>query len=466
MLRPKLNRIWASTSSVTRRDPGDAKYIQGWISEIPTYQVLNYLQYKIDTTLLALAERGIFEWGNDVQYGLNSLVWDETNKTIYISTVGSPDKTKAPSANPTQWVASSIQVSRASYDSVVAHINAHIADITGNPHKLTAGRLNAYNKSEINHIVAQYRALVKTHVDDKNNPHGVTASQAGAVPATGGTYYGDVIFNAGVWFDSGKVNGLVKTGGIYLKNGNGQIGISDAGVAQVGKIGALSPIVSEASFPNLKAAQEPNYAVPLPLFATSMIGSINIEIGKGYVNTGFDPYYSKVTGALTLNSDANNYSINGTDELSTGKSFTIAVDLLSETPRVPADTANAFQFGILNRTTKSGIYLLITGASMIRAQRATDTVPTQYEAASYQLTGPIHTWYRIVGVFSGSTIKLYLDGVLVATVDAPATQNVTGASSPYGVRIISKTAGNTRSIQVRNFRLWSEALTDKQVSTL
>ena len=88
MLRPKLNRVWTSGSATLRRDPGDAKYIQGWISEIPTFQVLNYLQYKVDTTLLAQAERGIFEWGTDIQYGLGSIVWNELDKKIYVSTVG------------------------------------------------------------------------------------------------------------------------------------------------------------------------------------------------------------------------------------------------------------------------------------------------------------------------------------------------------------------------------------------
>ncbi len=58
-IRPKLNRVWTSNNSVARRDPGDAEYLKGWVAEIPTYQVLNYLQYKIDTTMLAQAERGI-----------------------------------------------------------------------------------------------------------------------------------------------------------------------------------------------------------------------------------------------------------------------------------------------------------------------------------------------------------------------------------------------------------------------
>lgn len=469
MLRPKLNRIWASTNSVTRRDPGDAKYIQGWISEIPTYQVLNYLQYKIDTTLLALAERGIFEWGNDVQYGLNSLVWDETNKTIYISTVGSPDKTKAPSANPTQWVASSIQVSRASYDSVVANINAHIADITGNPHKLTAGRLNAYNKSEIDNIVAQYRALVKIHVDDKNNPHGVTASQAGAVPATGGTYSGDVIFNAGVWFDSGKVNGLVKTGGIYLKNGNGQIGVSDSGVAQVGKIGALSPIVSESTFPALKAAREPEYATPLPNYASAFIGDINIQVGMGSQEASFDPLYSVVTGALGLGTSTGQTNrMNSSDSIGGSTESTIAVDFLETNARVSADGSKVLQFSSApNENGTEGVYLFIGGNSRLVAERMYNPVggSATYEYTQFQLTGDIQTWRRLAATFSGTTIKLYLDGVMVAQ-NRTATVTAGVKTNKVNIFIAQRDAAGARGFQVRNLRVWTQALTDKQISTL
>ena len=149
-----------------------------------------------------------------------SVVWDELDKKIYISSVGAPDKDKAPSTNPAHWVASSIQVSRASYDAITASINAHIADITGNPHQLTAGRLNAYNKNETDAIFAQYRALVLAHASDRNNPHGVTAAQAGAVPITGGTYTGDVTFAASVKFTEDGVSNIGTTGGLFLQHGS------------------------------------------------------------------------------------------------------------------------------------------------------------------------------------------------------------------------------------------------------
>ena len=449
MLRPKLNRIWASNSSTMRRDPGDAKYIQGWISEIPTFQVLNYLQYKIDVTLLALAERGIFEWGSDIQYGLNSLVWDETNKTVYISTVGSPNKTLAPSANPTQWVASSIQVSRASYDEVVSAINSHIADVTSNPHGLTANMIGAYSKNEIDNIVAQYQAIVKSHVDDKNNPHQVTASQAGAVPSTGGTYSGDVIFAAGIFFDANKVNTITKTGGLFLKNGAGQIGIDDTGVGKVGSGSSLSTIVTEDAYPGLKAAQEPSYTAPIPTYALDLIGSININVGVGSVD---DPspsfnaaagncYFYNPTTAKTLVSDK---------DINLSGRFTMAVDLMSPDPRSSTSTATNIKIGT------EEIHLL----GLDNGTYSVETSTGNY--APTLLTGPVATWYRFAAVFDGTNIIAYVNGVEVAR--AAATVG-TPTSNKAIINFFAKTT-TLRRWNIRNFRLWDSALTSKQVSTL
>ena len=458
MLRPKLNRIWTSTNANLRRDPGDAKYIQGWISEIPTYQVLNYLQYKVDTTLLALAERGIFEWGSDVTYGLASVVWDETDKRIYVSTVGAPNKTKAPSKNSAHWTPSSIQVSRASYDSIVAAINAHIADVTGNPHKLTAGRLNAYNKNETDAIVAQYRALVLAHSSDKNNPHGVTATQTGAVPSTGGTYSGNVIFNAEVFFDSGKVNKINKSGGLFLQNGAGQIGINDSGVGMVGPTKSMSKIVTEASYPELKSVQEPDYAVPTPNFQMNCIRDINIQTGSGYVDSDFNPTFSAANGSLEITNSASGgkQTVGGSETLGSSQEWTISFDILEVTPRIPTDTISTILIGVLN------IYVYLTGSSLIKAERENGSV---YNTARYQLTGPINTWYKVSATFKGNNITLFVNGVQVAQVTNASETSTVGGSS-FRLFSYSKGADSIRTLDVRNIRLWSQALTNKQVSNL
>lgn len=458
-LRPKLNRVWTSANSVLRRDPGDAKYIQGWVSEIPTFQVLNYLQYKVDTTLLAQAERGIFEWGSDITYVLGSIVWCENDKKIYISTVSSPDKTKAPNTNLAHWSPSSIQVPRASYDAIVASINSHIAN-KSNPHNLSAAQLGSYTKAETDALVAQYQALVLAHSSNKNNPHGVTALQVGAVPATGGTYTGDVTFNGGMFFDAGKVNQISKTGGLYLQAGTAVMGIDATGAAVVGTTSSKSKIVSEATFPALKAAQEPDYAVPEPTIQMDMIGNINMRRGLGVIDSyGLEPAYdSNAGGALAMWGTRG--TSNGLDQFVGPYNitkFTMAVDVVFRTDVSSSLLGMAIRLfgarrwaGLIFRKANVAYLMRTIGA----VQENTPVPPTPFVSGS---------WYRLAVVSDGPTMKMFVNGVLMySKLDGSAT-----ASYNLNSLKIEVDAGSPQSdYNIKNLRIWDVGLTDKQVSTL
>lgn len=453
-LRPKLNRIWTSTNSTLRRDPGDAKYLQGWISEIPTFQVLNYLQWKVDTTFLALAERGVFEWGSDVQYVRNSLAWDDTNSTIYVATVAAPDRTKPPSTNPAHWAASSIQITRAEYDSIKSSIQAHVADVTGNPHRLTAGRLNAYNKAEIDNILTLYRTLVSDHANDVNNPHKLTALVVGAVPITGGTYTGNVQFNALVYFDAAKTKQIRTSDGLYLQSGNFVVGLDSSGDAVAGSTTSKSKLVSENTFPTLKAANESSYATPAPTFSMPLVSDINILVGSSTTDSGsWNPTFSVDDGCLFASNSttANTGFITDGEVVSTRNPITFVFDVMSKTNRIPADTAYSFLIGA------ETLRVILTGAGRIVAETAGAA------SVGYQLTGPINTWYRVAAVYDSGSVKLYLDGKLVAS-----QSNVVATSNSGRARISipSKAVANVRSWYCRNFRMWQAALTGKQISTL
>lgn len=458
-LRPKLNRVWTSANSVLRRDPGDAKYIQGWVSEIPTFQVLNYLQYKVDTTLLAQAERGIFEWGSDITYVLGSIVWCENDNKIYVSTVGSPDKTKAPNTNLAHWSPSSIQVPRASYDAILASINSHIAN-KSNPHNLSAAQLGSYTKAETDALVAQYQALVLAHSSNKNNPHGVTALQVGAVPATGGTYTGDVTFNGGMFFDAGKVNQISKTGGLYLQAGTAVMGIDATGAAVVGTTSSKSKIVSEATFPALKAAQEPDYAVPEPTIQMDMIGNINMRRGLGVINSfGLVPAYdNNFGGALSMWGTRG--TSNGLDQFVGPYNitkFTMAVDVVFMTDVSSSLMGMAIRMfgvggwaGLIFR--KANVAYLMR--NVVPNQEFTPVPPTPFTPG---------IWYRLAVVSDGPTMKMFVNGVLMySKLDGSAT-----ASYNLNRLRIEVDAGSPQSnYNIKNLRIWDVGLTDKQVSTL
>ena len=458
-IRPKLNRVWTSNNSVARRDPGDEKYLKGWVAEIPTYQVLNYLQYKIDTTMLAQAERGIFEWGNDVSYGVGSLAWDETDKTIYVCTVASPNKTLRPSANSAQWSPSSIQVSRANYDSIVAAINAHIADITSNPHKVTAAQIGAYNKSELDSIVANYRAMVQAHVTDYNNPHQLTATQVGAVPVTGGAYTGEVTFTT-VYLNDSKTAQIVNDGGLYLRNGSYYLGVNGTtGNPEAGTAASKSHIVTELNFPDVKAAQEPGYAHLDPSYEMQLVRSINISRGVGVFNSYADePTYSDSLGGAWYSSNT------GTARTWTNESalpdsgeYTICVDL-QKVSQTGSD--NNWQFGLGFESFK--IIMEYSGAVFVRYRDQAGVSSNVVRVANaLSATGK---WRRVCAKIDSSSIQLFIDGVLAATYNTTSF-GITDRRPVFSFWTLPA-AVTSATFAARSFRIWNTALTAKQISTL
>lgn len=292
--RPKLNRVWASGNPNLRRDPGDTKYITGWVSEIPTYQVLNFLQYKVDTTFLSIAERGIAEWGGDISYAKGAISWDESDGRIYVSSVANPDKTRSPSKNPSQWTASSIQITRAQYDDLNRYIDAHIAN-KSNPHGVTAAQLSAYTKAEIDQIVSQYRAEVLAHKNDTNNPHRTKAIDIGAVPVTGGKYTGPVTFT-NIFFKSNNTQISIDSGNaLNIAHGDGRIKLYNHGSVTAGNVNSsaangLSPVVTEKTFPDLRLNGQPNYATPTPIFVWDLMHNLNLRVGFGAATVINDNY--------------------------------------------------------------------------------------------------------------------------------------------------------------------------------
>ena len=290
-----LGRVWAMTPAKPIRDPGESKYALGWVAEIPTYEVLNYLHNRIDANILALAERGVFEWGADITYKKGALAWDETDGKIYIALVASPSKTLTPSNNPTQWTQSSIQISKADYDNLVAQVNNHITDYS-NPHKLTAAQLNAYTKAQIDTLIANLQTELDAH-EAASNPHGTDADDVGAVPITGGRYIGTVYHDANVIGIGADLTNAVKvdTGKILFKKGALELGIDAAGDPYFYD-GTKQYLLNEELFVTLKETYEKEYAVPAPDFLCLFQNDINVYAGTGpttFTSSGGLTYVNK-----------------------------------------------------------------------------------------------------------------------------------------------------------------------------
>lgn len=78
-----LEQVWALSGGVT--DPGDTKYGDGWIAEIPTYQNFNFVLQTTTKNILAMAEANVYAWQADITYAVGAKTKDGTK--VYYCTV-------------------------------------------------------------------------------------------------------------------------------------------------------------------------------------------------------------------------------------------------------------------------------------------------------------------------------------------------------------------------------------------
>lgn len=469
MARPKLNRIWANQNAALRRDPGDQKYITGWVSEIPTFQVLNFLQWKNDTTMLALAERGIMEWGGDVAYYSGAIAWDPNDNKLYVSLVNNPRADTPPNENPTQWQLSSAGITRVDYDTAKANWTAHIADVTGNPHKLTPGRLGAYTKAEVDGILSQYRQLVSDHVNNKNNPHGTKAVDVGAVPVTGGTYTGQVTFQTGIvnLDTTGTAKILRDATGVWLANGTGRLGLSSGSsiVPMAGTTAGLYAIVTSKDFATYKQQFEGRYAIPEPNFRMMGVRDLNIQRGPGYWNANWDVQFAGDTGWMILDVTnaartilASKNPLEGAVECSLAMRFRWRA--AADTDNGPVGNRHVIGFG------GGGPRLIFVTSVVSRDTRylsvySGDTGGTQTQVVRV-MDSNMHT---AVAVRRANVQELWIDGVRVASQSSVNTKPLSGVLEGIRINPIAG-LGQENRLEISDYRAWAFALTPEQISTL
>lgn len=466
-LRPKFNRIWSSNSASTIRDPGEQKYNTGWVSEIPTYQVLNFLQNKIDVTFLANAERGIPEWGSDVSYEKFGVAWDGSVNKIYISKIPSPNKNLKPSENSNQWTESSINIPRSDYDSAKKLMLDHVANVTSNPHKLTPALLNAYTKAQVDEILDQYRAIVSDHKNDKNNPHKTTANDIGAVPISGGSYLGLVKFLVGsISLDNKSVNTFTRdSDGVWITQEKGRLGVSEDGIARVGLVGNLSPIVTEETFNKNKIDVEDSYAIPEPIFIMQCMWSGNIQRGKDSWESDWDIEFSKTTGWMMLRHGIfnRNYLPKSFGPLSGYSEATIAVSFRFNKKQPPNTTTGGVRYHIgFGDTAKLLFRIGITDSGekyIIVISGDSGVVETK---AVYLYDNLPHT---AVAIRKSNSQELWLDGHLVASMGSNNVNTIEGVTN--GINITSATDGDPDNyLEISNLRGWGVAMTREQISRI
>lgn len=466
-----LGRVWAAAPVTPNIDPGAAKYNLGWVAEIPVYQMLNFINNRHDTNTLSLAERGMFQWGNDVTYKMGGLVWNEVDSFIYVALVDNPSKTLTPNNNPSQWTKSSIQITRDQYDTEVAKWNDHITNMN-NPHALTCAILNTYTRAEIDQKVGIVQGDVDAHEANLNNPHAVTAVQVGAVPVTGGTYTGQVDHTAvKTGFGNSPSTQFITSdaNGMYLQKGVAKLGLNASNVGVfVNDLGVESNILSEQDYVLLRATEEPSFVAPIFDFAADLRNSIAIRYGvgvstftgpagRGYINKSGkgataglnEPRLTK--SGLHMNSGEGESLIFPTlNNLSGFQSFSVSLDM-----QVPKSATSMWIVNWPSGAVLNGF-----------VKEADNSITYKYSEGGVQKSLLILTnaewtdtsYMKLCVTYDGASLRTFVNGTL--KISTAAILNLTTDGN-----INMCQAGTGVGAAYYNlFKIWAKALTDRQAS--
>lgn len=470
----QLGRIWASAPTSPNLDPGAEKYKLGYVAEIPVFQMLNYINNRFDTNTVALAERGVFEWGKDITYNISALAWDEADGAIYISKVANPNINLRPGANLPQWEKSSVQISRAQYDLAVANWSNHIAN-TSNPHQLTTEILNTYAKSVIDAKVAVVQAALNTHVANKNNPHNLDAIQVGAVPASGGSYTGLVnhlFASTGLGDASYAASLLSNASGTFLVLGvNAKLGIDNSKKAVfIDNSSVKSNLLLESDYIAARELVEASYVPPTPdceiqlrnslsiIYGAGVVAFLGSATGRAYLDKSGtsrtaslnQPRFTKDGLLLDGATDFESLLVPCLNNIQGATEFTVALDFKSL----------AATSSILNALSGAAIAtkIAVVDANYVFVSKVGNTNTT------FILAAVDHTKnHKVVLVSSTVNNKtyVYFDGVLKVTINSKQDT----ITSNNNLVLCSAIAGWT-GCYYNSLRTWLGALTSQQVSNL
>ena len=476
----KLGRIWASAPLSPNIDPGATKYNLGWGAEIPVFQMLNYINNRYDTNIVSLAQRGVFEWGNDIAYLNSSLVWDEADGFIYVAKVASPSTATRPGLNAAQWDKSAVQISRKQYDDAVLAWNNHIAN-TSNPHALTTEILDTYTKAVIDSKVSTNNSNINTHIANKSNPHAVTAIQAGAVPVTGGNYTGLVrhlFASTGIGASALACSLLADATGAFLAKGtNAKLGIDNLfKPVFINDAAVKSQLLLDSNYIAAREAAEASYVVPTPDCQVDFRNGISMLYGAGAVAftgpAGSRGYTDKsgVAQTAALNAprltaqglyvtgsvDAEVLSLPTGLNLQGATSFTYSV----QASLPVADAPGGLLCIICEVPSGAGVSQVLHMDGVNLFFRSVVGGVMTYTSTGFTITDTEPHKLTVVSDATANKTYVYADGVLKLTINSKQDVVVAGNIQ------LSNNSGNWPVKYLQSFRTWLYALTPQQVSNL
>jgi hypothetical protein len=482
MARPELNRVWARNAAAGDvLEPNGLKKVTGWVAEIPSYQVLNYLYNHVDQFMLSTAQRGAVEWGSDVVYRKGGSAWFAN--LIYVSKFGNPDTSLSPNLNAAEWELSIVNTTQSILDNQAAEMDNHIANVS-NPHHVTAEQVNAYTKGVVDSKINVVSVTINNHILDTNNPHGVTAADVNAVPITGGTYTGTVLLLQDILYIGENV--VPATCGITYDAPSSSTALfyndSWLGVGDQSSVPYYSPDAGVTRF-DLLHVDEYNsiretvnslFTVPEHDLHMPLSSSTNIFKGVGF-STFTGPagraYNRKNSPNPTADLDEPRLEPEGllldsTEVLYTtwqgnlpnlvaNQSFTISLACVNVELPVATET---YLFSANNEVeTNTSVYLRIDTSGSMRLKVGSTTLVIPDLEASKDARWTLVVDYDLL------IVRLYKDGVDIGG-GALAVGAVAGMAKLFVGRS-STTNGSTKA-HYSSLKGWFKALTSEQVSSL
>lgn len=457
--RPDVGRVWANNApSANIQDPdkfSSGKVEKGWEAEIPPFQWFNWVQNRNDLFKLALLERGIPAWGNEVSYARGAVTFNDTDGWIYIAS--SANTNRKPDENPSIWKRSAIQLSEESFDEVVSLLDKHTKNVD-NPHNVTAEQIKAYTKAQVDSLIAQLADEIEAHTVRTDNPHQVTAEEVGAVPKTGGTYTGQVNTKANKFIvGKGKTSqecGMSSAGGAFLYQGSNKLGLSDSNKPVYMEGNTVYNLLHGGEFDEARILSEFDFAIPRPDYFLPLTSDINVYEGEEvteFARNTVSQVVNKQGNTVTVGVDVPRFTRNGL-MIHTGESFKI--------PSTVIPTGN-FTYSI--RFMGGNGWLFSADSGKFGVYKSGTNFQLHYNGQREDFTSNLrsNTSNVLTVTRTGNDVKVYINGVYKGVINI--TQAVYGVNIYLGA---SQTGTGQANTEYSDFRIWNFALSNKQIATL
>lgn len=177
ILKPaNLSLTWASGGDIL--NPGDTKYANGWVVEIPARQWFNYLDNRQDTAIAHINQHGVAVWDAGTEYQANkSYCQGKSNGTIYRCVQTHTNQDPEADISNTYWIVAFASAgdfyTKAEVDGAFLSKAANGSDI-----------LNAATFRNNISVYSQAQTYTKTEVDAKTTVASTVQAQTGTSNTT------------------------------------------------------------------------------------------------------------------------------------------------------------------------------------------------------------------------------------------------------------------------------------------